>query len=150
MNIWVAGQDDTKTLRDDINRRANAMHNADYEAMLDGESGICDLRDATNGETYLTRLLGLLQRRFDVNPALYTQPRTPGLKGRLSYALRLFLWRLLRYQHFWHTFHQNGINAAQTEALVFENEERKQRIAELEARITELERVVKIRQTETS
>lgn len=150
MNIWVAGQDDTKALRDDIDRRANAMHNSDYEAMLDGESGILDLRDADNGEAYLTRLLGLLRRRFDVNPALYTQPRTPGLKGRCSYALRLFLWRLLRYQHFWHTFHQNGINAAQAEALVFENEERKQRIAELEARIADLERIVETLQAETS
>jgi len=51
----------------------------------------------------------------------------------------MFLWRLLRYQHFWMAFRQNGINAMHAEAVDFEHQERQRQVAELKARVKQLE-----------
>ena len=150
MKIWVAGKEAVDGLGKSIGDRAASLRNADYDTQLEREADVLKLRDARHTADHLQRYITLMRRRFDVNPALYTQPRTPGLKGTLSYTIRMFLWRLLRYQHFWMAFHQNGINAMHAEGLDFEQQERRQQTAELEARVRELEATVASLKAENS
>ncbi len=138
MKVWVSGKYGTD-LSEKLSAQALTMQDTDYSSLLDGERAILCLPEAMSEEDYLTRFVEIMRRRHDVNPALYSQPRTPGLRGQFSYAIRIFLWRIMRYQHFWLTFHQNGINAMQAEAIDFENRERKRQIIELEKRVKDLE-----------
>jgi hypothetical protein len=150
MKIWVAGQDATDSLGKSLSDRAASLQNPEYVTMLEREADVLKLRDAKTTADHLQRYITLMRRRFDVNPALYTQPRTPGLKGTVSYTIRMFLWRLLRYQHFWMAFHQNGINAMHAEGLDFEQQERRQQTAELEARVRKLEQTIDSLKAENS
>jgi hypothetical protein len=150
MKIWVAGKDATDSLGKSIEDRAASLQSADYDTLLERETDVLKLREARTTADHLQRYITLMRRRFDVNPALYTQPRTPGLKGTLSYTIRMFLWRLLRYQHFWMAFHQNGINAMHAEGLDFEQQERRQQTAELEARVQKLEATIESLKAENS
>ncbi len=142
MKIWLSGKDETASLGKSIDDRAANLQNGGYDVLLEREAEILTLRDAGNTADHLKRYIALLRRRHDVNPAFYTQPRTPGLKGTISYTIRMFLWRLLRYQHFWTAFHQNGINAMHAEALDFEQQERERQTARLETRIAQLEETI--------
>ncbi len=139
MKVWVAGEEVTGALGESVKERASNLRSAEYDLLLEREGDVLKLRDATTTDDHLERYITLMRRRFDVDPAFYTQPRTPGLKGTISYTIRMFLWRLLRYQHFWMAFRQNGINAMHAEAVDFEHQERQRQVAELKARVKQLE-----------
>lgn len=142
MKVWIAGEEATGSLGKSVEDRAASLQNTEYEILLEREADVLKLRDAETTADHLKRYIALMRRESDVDPARYAQPRTPGLKGAISYSIRMFLWRLLRYQHFWMAFRQNGINAMQAEALDFEQQERQRQTAELEARVKQLEEAV--------
>ena len=139
MKLWINGHDKTDALGGGIAKRAAALEHQDYSNLLQGESDILSLRDAATNAEYLERCVKIARKRQGVNPALYSQPRMPGLKGSISYIIRMFFWRILRYQHFWVAFHQNAINAMHAEALDFEHQERTRQAKHMESRIEHLE-----------
>ena len=150
MNIWVNGTEKSDTLGVEITRQAEALQSAEYDVLLADKDDILALRDANSVSEYLAQYIAVIRRRPDVNPAFFTQTKRPGVKGRLSYAIHMFLWKLLRYQHYWTAFHQNAINATHAEALDFERQERCRETSELQARIQDLERTVEALRTGNS
>ncbi len=143
MNIWVNGTEKSDTLGVEIARQAEALRSEEYDVLLADKDDILALRDANSVSEYLAQYIAVIRRRSDVNPTFFTQTRKPGVKGCVWYVIRMFLWKLLRYQHFWSTFHQNAINATHAEALDFERQERIRETSELETRIRDLERTVR-------
>ena len=110
MKVWIAGEEATGSLGKSVEDRAASLQNTEYEILLEREADVLKLRDAETTADHLKRYIALMRRESDVDPARYAQPRTPGLKGAISYSIRMFLWRLLRYQHFWMAFRQNRLS----------------------------------------
>ncbi len=139
MKIWINGNDESESLGQDLTKKATTLENEAYASRAQDDSEILSLRNVESNAEYLDRYVKVVRKRQGVNPALYSQPRPPGLKGTISYMIRMFLWRILRYQHFWIAFHQNDINAMHAEVLDFEHQEHNRQISELEGRIKQLE-----------
>ena len=140
MKLWINGYDKTDALGEHMTKRATALEHQDYSNLLQGEAEILSLRNAATNAEYLEQYVNIVRKRQGVDPAHYSQPRTPGLKGSISYMIRMFFWRLLRYQHFWVAFHQNAINAMHAETLDFEHQERTRQAREIESRLEHLEK----------
>ena len=147
MKIWNNEKRST-ILEETVSQQAASLTDHQYASLLKGESEILSLRDAATNAEYLERYVEIVRKRQGVNPAQYSQPRSPGLKGSFSYIIRLLLWRILRYQHFWVAFHQNAINAMHAETLDFEHQERTRKTKQMETRIERLEKQLNALQTE--
>ena len=143
MKIWINGNDESDTLGKDLTEKAATLAHEAYANLSQGASEILSLRSAESNAEYLDRYVNVVRKRGGVDPALYSQPRTPSLKGTISYTIRMFLWRILRYQHFWMAFHQNDINAMHAKVLDFEHQEHNRQISELEGRMKQLEAQIK-------
>jgi hypothetical protein len=143
IKTWLNGIDVTDSLGASVSAQASTLENKEFTDLLQGEAEILSLRDSKDNGEYLSRYIKIVRKRQGVNPALYSQPRTPGLKGSISYMIRILLWRILRYQHFWLAFHQNAINAMHAETLDFEHQERSRQAKEMESRIDHLEEQLK-------
>jgi len=139
MKIWINGNEESETLGRDLTKRASTLEHEGYAGLCQGEPDILSLRNAKSNAEYLDGYVNVVRKRQSVDPAHYSIPRAPGLKGTISYKMRMFLWRLLRYQHFWMASRQKDINAMHAEVLDFEHQERNRQIGELEARIEQLE-----------
>lgn len=98
------------------------------------------LGETADAEEYLREFMRLLRSRDAVDTLPFAAPRRPGLFGALMARFRCLLWRLLRYQHDRIAFRQNMVNFLLRHALELEIQARERGVAEIGARLAELER----------
>ena len=139
LRVSVAGRDRTADLGVFVLREANQRKHDWLEGQLDGEKDVLALKTAPSVAAFQSRFLDVLRARLMVDPSLFTTPSGPGFFGALILQVRIFLWRMFRYQHDWAAFHQNAVNAQLFYAVLFECEERKRQVRDLEARVRDLE-----------
>jgi hypothetical protein len=78
----------------------------------------------------------MIRRKSHVDTLKLDIARRPGFMGALMQRSRLFLWKLLRYQHNRIVTRQNLVNTQLTATLEFQLEE----IRRLRSRVDELEK----------
>ena len=139
LRVSVAGRDRTADLGVAVVREANLRRNEWMEGQLAGEKDVLALPSAASVAMFQSRFLDVLRARLMVDPSLFTTPSGPGFLGALMLQVRIFLWRMFRYQHNWMVFHQNAVNAQLFYAVLFESEERARQVRELAARVRDLE-----------
>jgi hypothetical protein len=139
LRVSVAGRDRTADIGVAVLREAGGLGNSWMENQLSAEKDVLALRSATSATAFQSRHLGALRGRWMVDPGCFSTPSGPGVIGALMLQVRIFLWRMFRYQHDWIVFHQNAVNAQLFYALTFECEERARQVRELEARVQVLE-----------
>lgn len=139
LRVAVAGRDRTADLGVAAAREAACRRNEWLEGQLAGEKDVLALAASGSVEAFQRRHLEALRGRWSLDPGLFTTPSGPGILGAIMLQVRFFLWRLFRYQHDWMVFHQNAVNAQLFYALLFECEERRRQVRDLEARLRDLE-----------
>ena len=136
LKLQVAGVDRSADLGREITAAAAARPDCGLAEAVGHEMDVLSLRSAGNTADYLDKHSLVLHARNQVDPAAFALPAGRSFRDRV----RLFLWKLLRYQHDWMLSRQNSINVQLTYELEFEREERKKQVAGLERRIRELEK----------
>jgi hypothetical protein len=139
VKLHAAGTDRTESLGQELERAATALRAPDLEARIHRETPVLALGKSENEQDYTDRYLAIVRSRACVDPSSFVPPAGRGLKGRLAERLRRFLWKLTGHQHEWISRRQNAVNLQLVYELEFEIEARRQQVAELEARIRELE-----------
>ena len=139
VKLHVAGTDRTERLGADLERAAVALRAPDLECRLAREAPALALREAENSRDYVDRYLAIVRSRACVDPSAYRPPVGRGFRGRFLHRIRRFLWRLMGDQHEWVARRQNAVNLQLVYELEFEVEARRRQVAELEARIRDLE-----------
>ena len=140
MNITVAGKDRSGDLGPAVLEQAAALRAAGSAGALSPEHSALSLSRAADGDDYLDRFVDLIRMRHGVRTTDYYIPRAPGWRGRVSVALKTFLWKLLRHQHERIAFQQNLINELEINSAEFQRDLLKQEVAELKRRIDSLEK----------
>jgi hypothetical protein len=136
MRILISGRECSSELAASIRADADRWKSDPRCAFLPAELSALSLRDARSETEYQDRLLRLVRAKSGTDTRTFDMPRRPGISGRLWGAVRVFLWKLLRYQHDRTTFRQNLVNQGLAAALEFEAAERRR----LERRVEDLER----------
>jgi hypothetical protein len=137
MRIVVAGKDRTNEIGCELTRRA-ARHQGVLSPWSADDSAL-SLQASRDLTDYLDRYNKLLRLRFALCTAPFPVPGKSGVSGTLMKRLKAILWKLFRYQHDRMAFQQNALNELIINAQDFQNTSLKQRLAELEHRIKELE-----------
>jgi hypothetical protein len=138
IRVWICGEEDASFGRG-LSERSGSRRDSEYERRLNGEVALVDLLRGEGSEDYLDRYAALMRSRAFVAPPEFRLMPGKGPGRWLLFAIRRFLWKLLRYQHDWMSFHQNTINTSLVYELEFELAERKRQIEELEQRVRRLE-----------
>ncbi len=141
MRIVVAGQDKTLEVGTDITRRA-ARHQGALSPWAAPDSAL-SLKGSRDMADYLERFGKLMRLRYALCTEPFPIPGKPGQTGSLIKKLKSFLWKLLRYQHDRMAHQQNAINELVINAQEFQNSATSVRLAALEQRIQELERMAR-------
>jgi hypothetical protein len=136
MKITVAGQDRTAELGPRVDAAAARARSAPLMIHPQRELSARSLLDAATEEEYLDRFVALVRRKHHADTFRIDVPRRRGAAGAALARVRLFLWKLLRYQHDRMAFQQNLINSQLAAALEFERDE----VRKLRSRVAELER----------
>ena len=139
MNVTVAGKDRTGDLGRELVEEARRLESSGpVGSFAPGHSAVV-LRESAGRADYQNRFIGLLRMRSAVRTADYYVPRAPGLRGRLSSAAKILLWKLLRYQHDRMSFQQNLVNELAVDALEFQRDRMDRELADVKKRIDALE-----------
>lgn len=148
MKIIVANKDRTSDMGAEIRQSASALqHGRCVPEFISPEISALCLLKAKSEDDYLREFVRILRYRDAVDTLDFDIPKKPGLFGLILAKLKVFLWKLLRYQHDRIAFRQNLINGTLTSALEFESACREKETAELKKRIEALETLVKERET---
>lgn len=139
VKIWVAGRDRTDELGSELAAAAAGRPVTAVELDVARETELLDLRRAESESEYRQRFLDALRQRACVETDDFRIGVLSGPMRRALAAVRTWLWRLLRYQHDWTTFRQNGVNRQLAFGLEMEAEARERKVAELERRLAALE-----------
>ena len=139
MKIIVNGEDRSGSLGRLVEADLSGLEDPEIEQRLSRERPILGLRESRNEAQFQLRHSTLLRSRDCVDTSGFSTPGSRGLLGYLSYTFRKIMWRLLRYQHDWMSFAQNGVNIQFTHHLEVERRTRERQCAELERRIGRLE-----------
>ncbi len=139
MKVLVNGQDRSDSLGGEIEREADELRDRDLEEALRREKPVLGLGNCRDESEFQRRHSELLRSRNCVDTAGFRLPEPRSPVGRLAYMVRLFVWKIFRYQHDWMSFAQNGINIQFTEQLDMERSAREKRILDLERRLSRLE-----------
>lgn len=140
MNLTVAGKDRTGDWGRQVAAEAAQLQAAGAVGALSPEHSALALKASADRADYLRRYVGLLRLRHGVRTAEYYVPRGPGWRGRVAAAVKIFLWKLLRYQHDRIAFQQNAVNELAIDALEFQLDEWGRETADLKRRVAALER----------
>lgn len=111
MKILVAGKDVTETWRSDLERETRRMAETGACIFLPPEISAQRLREARNESEYANLLADLVRRRHHIDALGFKVQRRKGWIGLPLWALRVLLWKLLRYQHDRMAFRQNQVNS---------------------------------------
>ena len=142
MKILIAGQDCTKELGGEIAQKAAELKKLTGRAAppkISAEIGALSLHKAFSDADYLNHFVRLLRHRDAFDTYDFDIPRKPGPFGAVMAAIKMVLWKLLRYQHDRIAFRQNLINGLFTSAVEFEMAERKKTDDELARRLNKTE-----------
>ncbi len=139
MEILVNGQDRSDSLGGEIEREAEKLCDSGLEEALRRERPVLDLGSCRDESEFQHRHAALLRSRNCVDTARFQLPAPRGPVGRLAYMVRLFLWKVLRYQHDWMSFAQNSINIQFMGQLEMERRAREKTFLELEQRVRRIE-----------
>lgn len=139
MKIIVNGEDLSGSLGNEVKRYAAALSDTRLEKSLRLERPALELRDSRSETEYQALHSKLLRGRDCVDTSDFPMPSSSGLFGYFSFLFRKIMWRLLRYQHDWMSFVQNGINVQLTHHMEMERLARERSFAELDRRIRKLE-----------
>ena len=139
MKLVIAGKDRTDDLGRQLAETAQRRTQAILEESLRKESDVLALRESDSQEEYLRRHVTLLRARNCVDPARFETPCRPGVFGRCLHGIRMFLWKVFRYQHEWTAARQNTINVQLAYELECERELRERQVRRLEDRVRRLE-----------
>jgi len=145
MVLMVAGRDRSGDLGQDVEAEANALDNAGVRERILNESRILELRSAENEGDFVDRQLKIfgVRTQLDLGECGMPENSSVGVVGRIIGAVRVFVWRLLRFAFEWIIFHQNVINEQQAITLAHEVRLRKRENKELLKRIELLESRIK-------
>ncbi len=111
MKISIAGKDVAAAWRSDIERETRRMADAGACILLPTEISALRLRAARNEAEYTDLLADLVRRRQHIDTRGFKVQRRKGWIGLPLWALRVILWKLLRYQHDRMAFRQNEVNS---------------------------------------
>jgi hypothetical protein len=139
MKILINGQDKTAEMEGRIRAGIRAREPGPKPADISPEIGALRLLEAKSEAEYQELLLRLIRYRDNVDTLPFDVPRRPGLVGAIMARVRVFLWKLLRYQHDRTTSRQNLINSTFSAALEFEHRMLKQELEALRKRVADLE-----------
>ena len=139
MELWIAGQDRSEDLGRELADTAAARADRGLALLMEGEAEILGLGTSADTAGYLAEHIRLMRIRTGVEASQFAFRGSPGVVGRLMYGIRRFLWKILRYQHDWFTFHQNNVNAQLAYGLDFEHEQRSEAMRGLDERVKRLE-----------
>jgi len=139
MKLIVGKEDRTETLGSEIRRLAHTRHRRHKPDWIEPEFSALSLTEADSEHDYLHKMMRLLRYRDGVLSMPFYIPRRAGLRGLISKLIKIFLWKLLRYQHDRIGFQQNLINSMFTNMLECEIAEREKEITCLKERLSDLE-----------
>ncbi len=139
MEILVNGQDRSDSFGVEIQREAEKLSDSYLEEALRRERPVLDLGSCRDESEFQRCHAELLRSRNCVDTARFQLPAPRGPVGRLAYMVRLFVWKVLRYQHDWMSFAQNSINIQFMEQLEMERRAMEKMFFELEHRISRIE-----------
>lgn len=111
-----------------------------HAPMKPGRMDVLRLGETDSEAAFQERFIQYVRIREGVDTNPFRIPRAPGLRGSLAVRLKVFLWRLLRYQHDRIAFRQNLINANLGGALELEHHLRSREADELRRRLAGLEK----------
>jgi hypothetical protein len=140
MKVFVRGEDRTDSLGALVTEAAEKLESAELEETMRRESDVLALRETRDEAQFQARHAKLLRSRDRLDTSRFVLPPPEGVVGKIAFFLRMFLWKLLRYQHDWVAFVQNGINVQQTQQMEMERRNRKRDFADLEKRVAALEK----------
>jgi hypothetical protein len=139
MKIIVAGKDRTADLGAPVAAESARLEaQAAVTPLWPGHSAL-SLKDSTDEADYLRRFTGLLRLRHGIRTGAFHIARAPGLRGRLSLAVKTGLWKLLHYQHERLAAQQSLVNELAIGALEFQQDQAAQELRELRRRVERLE-----------
>ena len=107
---------------------------------LSPEHTALTFKRAMGSDEFTRWFVSLLRIRHGVRTEDYFIPHGPGLRGKLALRLKLFLWRLLRYQRDRIAFQQNLINELTIMGLELQQKQMETRFAELKDRLDQMEK----------
>ncbi|MFH0953116.1 MAG: hypothetical protein V1873_02170 [Verrucomicrobiota bacterium] len=139
MKIQINGQDKTPEIEAKIREGIRSRKSGAEPGEISPEIGALRLQEAKSETEYQELLLRLMRYRDNVDTLPFDIPRRPGFLGAIMARVRVFLWKLLRYQHDRVTSRQNLINSTLSGAIEFEHRLRKQELDELRKRVADLE-----------
>ena len=138
MKLTVAGRDRSADLGAAMAAEgARLAVQAGVVPLWPGHSAL-SLKAATDESDYLRRFTGLLRLRHGIRTGDFHIARAPGLRGRLSLAVKTFLWKLLHYQHERLAAQQSLVNELAIAALEFQQEQAARELRELRGRLERL------------
>jgi hypothetical protein len=139
MKIAIAGKDRTADPGGQVAAAAARLEGqAVVTPLWPGHSAL-SLKDSTDEADYLRRFTGLLRQRHGIRTGAFHIARAPGLRGRLSLAVKTFLWKLLHYQHERLAAQQSLVNELAIGALEFQQDQTERELQELRRRVERLE-----------
>jgi hypothetical protein len=138
MKLIIANRDRSADIGTDMGDAAKARATR-APRMLSPQHSALRLKEAGTEREYLDRFVALVRLRRGVSTADFEVPRKPGIVGAILARVRMFLWKLLRYQHDHTMFQQNLINELLGDALEFERERSRREMKELRERLEALE-----------
>ncbi len=136
MKIIIANIDRTAEFGPALKSGADNLAGDPVHAGVLGQQHALSLRDAKSEPEFLDRWTELVRRKSHVDVAKFDVPRKPGTAGAVIQSVRIFLWKLLRYQHDRIVSRQNFVNSQLAATLEFQRDE----IRRLRERVDKLDR----------
>lgn len=118
--ILVGGQDRTAEILPFLDAAVASVPPSRHLRGLHENDSAMSLLQSAHENDYQDRLISLLRMRRGMDTRDFEVPVRPGWIGRLQKPIRVFLWRLLKYQHDRMAFQQNMINEMLVSALEYE------------------------------